>query len=527
MPLSHLSPVDLADLRRSGLSDGMIAAMQLESLDRNGLSQRLDRSDIDSDDSGYVIPYFDAQGNLLRSFNCRLHKGISRNDSSGKRMKYCKPMKTDNLIYFPPGFAALYAKNKYIVITEGEKKAAKAVQDGFPCVAIGGVWNWFDNAKRNAEKLEGLKISYRTRPLDTLLAMAMERKVVLLFDSDAQENEQVRAALRVLSDALLYHTNGWVRASWVPAPDITKKYGIDDFLMLPNGVQEFQSLIDTELTKASSPLSPLLRFSYGSSRDGKPLYYIVPNTPQGAKVDVHQILKQVEITEGDNAGMVVAKNIGSTRIWINRVVHSIDDDSTLYNMAYVPLASNDIRYLSGGSDLINLSGRAGGEIYSDRGAPILAKEKPALEEFFHACQTYGVRQGVVKRVSGTRRRGWVEYQNELLYLMPNRVFTRQQTYAASSRDGRVAQYRSDPVRKRSPRRAAAQLVPGFGKLHCSFVQRFVIGQNYCTSGCRWFVGQPSTYHRHVAHHGQRPGRTLRFAQRHGPVPGRGGHGGQR
>ena len=55
MPLSHLSPVDLADLRRSGLSDGMIAAMQLESLDRNGLSQRLDRSDIDSDDSGYVI----------------------------------------------------------------------------------------------------------------------------------------------------------------------------------------------------------------------------------------------------------------------------------------------------------------------------------------------------------------------------------------------------------------------------------------------------------------------------------------
>lgn len=434
MPLSHLTALDLADLRRSGLSDSMISMMQLEGLDRNGLSQRLERSDLDTDDSGYVIPYLDAQGNHLRSFNCRLHKGIVRNDSSNKRMKYCKPMKTDNLIYFPPGFSDLYAKHKYVVITEGEKKAAKAVQEGFPCVAIGGVWNWFDNARRNTEKLEGLKISYRTRPLDSLLAMAMERKIVLLFDSDAQENEQVRAALRVLSDALLYHTNGWVRASWVPAPDITKKYGVDDFLMLPNGVQDFQALLDTELTKQSSPLSPLLRFSYGSSKEGKPLYYIVPNTPQGAKVDVHQILKQVEITEGENAGLVVAKHIASTRIWINRVVHSIDDDATLYNMAYVPLASNDIRYLSGGSDLINLSGRSGGEIYSDRGAPILAKEKPALEEFFHACQTYGVRQGVVKRVSGTRRRGWVEHQNELLYLMPNRVFTRNQTYAAASRD---------------------------------------------------------------------------------------------
>lgn len=434
MPFNTLSNFDLNDLRRSGLTDAMIALMKLEGLDQVGLSQRLDRSDIDSDDTGYSIPYFDAQGLPARSFNYRLHKGIERKDGSTKRLRYCKPLKTDNLIYFPPGFAALYAKNKYVIITEGEKKAAKAVQEGFPCVAIGGVWNWFDNARRNTEKLEGLKISYRTRPLDSLLAIAMERKIVLMFDSDAQENDQVRAALRVLSDALLYHTNGWVRASWVPAPDATKKYGIDDFLMLPNGVQEFQSLIDEELVKPSSPLSPLLRFSYGHSREGKPLYYIVPNTPQGAKVDVHQILKQVEITEGENAGMIVAKHIASTRVWVNRVVHSIDDDATLYNMAYVPLASNDIRYLSGGSDLINLSGRSGGEIYSDRGAPILAKEKPALEEFFHACQTYGVRQGVVKRVSGTRRRGWVEFQNDLLYLMPNRVFTRHQTYAASSRD---------------------------------------------------------------------------------------------
>jgi len=435
MSLTHLTNLDLADLRRSGLSDAMIEAMQLESLDRTSLCTRLERSDIDSDDSGYVIPYFDLQGEMLRSFNCRLHKGIIKYDSaSGKRIKYCKPPGADNVVYIPPGFAQLYNKENYIIITEGEKKAAKSVQEGYPCIAIGGVWNWFDNAKRNGEKLEGLKISYRTKPLDILLSMARERKVVLLFDSDAQENEQVRAALRVLSDALLYHTNGWVRSSWIPAPDQTKKYGIDDYLQLPGGNADLRSLLDVELAKPSIGLTPLFRFSYGSTRDSRPLHYIVPNTPQGARVDVHQVLKQVEVTEGENAGAVVHKIVGSTRIWVNRVVHSIDDDNTLYNMAYIPLASNDIRYISGASDLINLSGRGGGEIYSDRGAPILAKEKPAMEEFFHACQTYGVRQGVVKRVQGTKRRGWIESGGELLYLMPNRVFTRTQIFAAASRD---------------------------------------------------------------------------------------------
>lgn len=436
MSLNHLTPTDINDLHRSGLSDAMISSMQLETLDRNALTIRLERTDLEHDESGYVLPYFDIQGNRLRTFNCRLHKGIRRDkdDPASKRIKYCKPAKTDNLIYFPPGFHALYEKNNYVILTEGEKKAAKAVQEGFPCVAIGGVWNWFDNEFRNNEKLEGLKISYRTRPLDALMSMAREKKIVLIFDSDAQENEQVRAALKVLSDAIIYHTNGWVRGSWVPAPDITKKYGIDDFLMLPAGVSDFRNLIDEELKKSPTPLSPLLRFSYGVTRDGRPLHYIVPNTAIGAKTDVHQILKQVEVLEGENAGTVIYKAIGSTRIWMNRVVHSIDDDSTLYNMAYIPLASQDIKYISGSSDLINLSGRAGGDIYSDRGAPILAKEKPGFEEFFHACQTYGVRQGVVKKVSGTRRRGWVEHQNELLYLMPNRVFTRHQTYAAASRD---------------------------------------------------------------------------------------------
>ena len=434
--IAHLSASDIADLRRSGLSDTMIASMQLESLDRNALTLRLERNDFDSDESGYAIPYFDMEGRLIRSFNCRLHKGIPRSDSSsGKRMKYCKPMKTDNLVYFPPGFHALYEQHKYVLITEGEKKAAKAVQEGFPCVAIGGVWNWFENSERNREKLEGLKVSYKTRPLDALLAMAMEKKIILLFDSDAAENEQVRAALRSLSDSLLYYSNGWVRGSWVPVnTPANAKMGIDDLLCAPSGTVDLQRLLDEELTKPSNGLTPLMRFVYHKTSDGRKLYYVVPNTPRGAKTNVHQVIKQVEATDGDNAGTIVSKVVGTTRVWMHRVVHSIDDDTTMYNMAYVPLSSNEVKYLSGGSELISLSGRSGGDVYSDRGAPILGKERAAMEEFFHACLGQGVRQQVVKQVDGTRRRGWIEHDKELMYLLPNRVYTRNLTYAAAARD---------------------------------------------------------------------------------------------
>lgn len=435
MSLTHLSPTDLNDLRRSGLSDSMIQDMCLESVDRNTLALRLERSDLESQESGFLIPYFTKSGEKTQSFNCRLHIGVAKSDTDPtKRMKYCKPPRADNLVYFPPGFQALYDQYQYVIVTEGEKKAAKAVQEGFPCVAIGGVWNWFDNAMRNGEKLEGLKISYRTRPLDALLAMANEKKIILMFDSDAADNKQVNTALRVLSDALLYYTDGWVRGTWVPAPELGTKYGIDDYLMLQNGIPDLRKMIDQELTKPTNYLTPLLKFVYGYSADNKPMHYIVPNSAKGAKIDVHQVIKQVEVKDGDGNAHIVPKTISSTRVWVNRVVHSIDDDSTMYNMAYIPLAINDIRYMSGGSEVISLSGRNGGDLYSDRGAPILSKEKPLVEEFFHACQTYGVRQGVVKRVPGTRRRGWVEHQQELLYLMPNRVFSRIQTYASSSND---------------------------------------------------------------------------------------------
>ncbi len=420
------------DLLKSGLSDEMITAMGVESLNSMQLSLILDRKDLDIDEEGYKIPYFSMEGKPVSSFNVRLLKGVKKEDTE-KRVKYLKPSGTANLVYFPPNFKHLYEANNYVIITEGEKKAAKACQEGFPCVAISGVWNWFDNEYRNFEKAQDVRISYKTKPLMDLLTIAKNKKIILMFDSDAEHNDQVRAALVTLSDALLYYTNYWVRRTWVPAVNNGEKMGIDDLLLLPTGRTILDTKIQNELSKNTDEMLPLVRFPYGLASSGRPVYYTIPNTPFSSNLNVHRILKDV-LAEKDGMELVQTKEIASSRIWMNRVVNCIDDDNTIYEMAYVPLAENDIKYVSGGSELINLGNRASADFYANLGVPILSKEKPLIEEFWHHCQTYGVRANIVKKVQGTRRRGWIQHDNQNMFLIPSKVYSEQGSFASSARD---------------------------------------------------------------------------------------------
>jgi len=58
--------------------------------------------------------------------------------------KYRALRGTPNHIYFPPDLPKLLARgsHQFLLITEGEKKAAAVVKAGFPCVALSGVDNW-------------------------------------------------------------------------------------------------------------------------------------------------------------------------------------------------------------------------------------------------------------------------------------------------------------------------------------------------------------------------------------------------
>lgn len=96
--------------------------------------------------------------------------------------------------YFPPIIdwkALLSDSTKRLFITEGELKAAAATLRGFPCIGLGGVWN-FMSSERDIDFLEELdKISWT------------DRKVYICYDSDSATNKDIIKAERVLSIRLI------------------------------------------------------------------------------------------------------------------------------------------------------------------------------------------------------------------------------------------------------------------------------------------------------------------------------------
>lgn len=429
-----LNPLHLADLQRSGLSDATIAAMGIVSLDGMALAIGVQGTNYAKQAyaaTGYAIPYVDRNGQALPP-RYRLFWTIADKDQP----KYLSAYNQDAQLYIPPNFEAVSAKHDYIVITEGEKKAAKAVQEGIPCVALAGVHMWAEPSARKIDKMMGRGLSHLTKPLQALVELS-GKKLVIVYDSDSASNNQVHAARYVLKDALLYHCAKWVRVLDLVTPDDTKKWGLDDILQDPQAASVFQTQLQEALSKDSMPLASLLRFAYSETADGRLLHYEVPNTPYGAKFNIHQVIKEVEDKDDGGGYDVVRKRICTTRVWLSRLVQSADgDNKTLYELAYIPLDSREPKYMSGGAELIRLA-RSTDDPLAEHGARVLTKDKPLLEEFLNDCQTYGVRSGKIPRVWGTRRRGWVESMGNLTspgYVMANRVITKENVYSAEGRD---------------------------------------------------------------------------------------------
>ena len=184
-------------------------------LEESGLT-KLDAKKLgfEATERGYVIPYFDLDGKKLRFSRTRLAKPHAKG-------KYHQPKGSAVRLYLPPnlnGSWREFAKSKKrLFITEGEKKAAKATKEGFPCIGIGGVWNFRDNENPN-------------KPLLSELAeFELDRRTVyLVFDSDLQHNPQVRRAQNALT-VELEKLGAEVLA--VPLGTGKQKVGLDDFLV--------------------------------------------------------------------------------------------------------------------------------------------------------------------------------------------------------------------------------------------------------------------------------------------------------
>jgi putative DNA primase/helicase len=223
-------PDDLANLRSSGLSDETILAMGCRSVSAETIREATGIASVPC--GGYSIPYpglVDQVGAPLRRWRLR--------QPAAEGQRYVAGLGDDPALYIPPGFASLPPNHDLLVITEGEKKAAAAVQAGIHCVALQGVWSWMAPGPRQAEKLTDQGVSADTVPLASLLDVVRPyKRVLILGDSDLLEKHQAAAGLNLLAKSLVQRD---IRAAFSVCPpnivgDGVKKthlkQGLDDWI---------------------------------------------------------------------------------------------------------------------------------------------------------------------------------------------------------------------------------------------------------------------------------------------------------
>lgn len=257
-----------ADLKKSGLTPKDVKARVLSPTELAACGAHTG-----SKAEGYVIPYFDIKGNPVPFYRLKMLTGD---------IKYLQPKGTLNYVYFPPGLNELLgSKRPYIIITEGEKKAACAVKMGFPCIALGGVDNWKSASlllpeHTHLEKsYDGKSIkakipsNYVPQLVDGTLAVGMQdlismcikesMHVVIIYDTDGQEGVKspVQTAAAKLGYELKYQGVATQNIRQLILPSKAhEKVGLDDFL-IAHGSKALQSLIHNTLDKrAAFPRHP-------------------------------------------------------------------------------------------------------------------------------------------------------------------------------------------------------------------------------------------------------------------------------
>lgn len=205
---SRFHPDHLADLARSGLSQDMITTLKIHSVHPDEITQHL----------GFPDPH-------ITSLLCFPYPGLKRfcrdklfpplPDADGHCRRYHQRKGSPIHAYLPiQAQAALHEPNARILITEGEKKAAKACQDGWPTIGLGGLWNW----GKAGELIEELRaISWNGRP------------VWVVPDSDVWLREDLLRAIYALGCTLARH--GATIAILRLPPYGPEKAGLDDFLV--------------------------------------------------------------------------------------------------------------------------------------------------------------------------------------------------------------------------------------------------------------------------------------------------------
>ena len=245
--LPALHPAHLEDLRKSGLSDATVTAARLYSARPQDLPRLCGRP-IPDGTTGLVFEY-DAAFSRVKLFPPLL-------DGGGREVKYLQPAGSPVGAYVPPGVSEILADpTRSLCIAEGEKKALKLTQEGFPAIALGGVWSF----REKELPQDGL--------ISDLEAVPWAGRIVYLDpDSDAWTNEQVLLAVYRL-DRILEARGATVLIVKVPTLPGVAKTGADDFLVA-KGPGAFRRLVEKAVTLGHPAFKPFREQEKAKVRQG-------------------------------------------------------------------------------------------------------------------------------------------------------------------------------------------------------------------------------------------------------------------
>ena len=265
----------LEDLRKSGLDPADMNTRPVDNAERA-------MTNVGHSVEGYVIPYFNLHGKGIPFYRARYFDSLP---------KYKQPKETPSHVYFPPDFLRVSAQHNYILVTEGEKKAALACKMGFPCIALGGVDSWrnrtitlpADTELNQLKKSVQAKLSSgaeATEDINQTLATGMQefldyalqckKQIIIAFDSDQESGikPSVQRAAATFGFELRFRGIPFSHIRQIVLPALKQdvlhaarieKVGLDDYLMLgPKGGLE--AIIQTCLKKRSAfPRHPSIR----------------------------------------------------------------------------------------------------------------------------------------------------------------------------------------------------------------------------------------------------------------------------
>lgn len=278
---------------RAKLAESLLDSPKL--IKTHGFEPMLGTPDGQKAIKGILIPYFDMKGKVLHDFWRYRFLGDPRQGferlTAKKPQRYTQPKGKAPRAYFSPAVSwpALAADpERQIVLTEGEFKSACACVCGFPTIGLGGVWNFTEKRAQTRELMDDLKHFEWSG-----------RDVVVCYDSDAAQNDQVRKAEFRVADMLSVH-GAHVRVARLPSLSDGRKCGIDDFLAHPDhGPVAFQALLDA--AEPFAELEALYKLNLELAVVMNPVCYYVKysHEPSGylQKLDVGTVRAQKDMAE--------------------------------------------------------------------------------------------------------------------------------------------------------------------------------------------------------------------------------------